>query len=310
MNAPPLEYVALVVEDPQQTADFFANDLGLPREDRSLGSQPIPIIGIGDSALALFAPGHEALGDDSGKGVHHMAVGARDPVQAARQCGLATEDGAPVRRGLDNRAEVVLPHDQTCGVRTRFIEPLNLAQGSSNMVERIDHLGIASVDNQAAKRVFIDGLGCVYESQQTDSEFETLSENFTSDVHPNVFHTRPTRLRGSLRVTFITVGDCELEFLQDLTVGEQAEQALHDSAGTTLGDRSAIARFIARRGQGLHHIALKTPDIDRVLGKLRESGYRLIDTTGRPGSRRARIGFVHPASVGGVLVHFVQREEV
>ena len=67
---------------------------------------------------------------------------------------------------------------------------------------------------------------------------------------------------------------------------------------------------IAARGAGLHHLALKTPDIDATLGRLGKAGYRLIDTVGRPGSRRARIGFLHPASLGGVLVHFVQREEI
>ena len=133
-------------------------------------------------------------------------------------------------------------------------------------------------------------------------------------ANPRGSQTRLARnkrqLIGSLRVTFITVGDCELEFLQDLTVGEEADEARHDAAGNTRGDRSAIARYIAARGQGLHHIAFKTPDIDSTLQTLAGAGHRMIDLKGRPGSRRARIGFIHPSALGGVLAHFVEREEI
>jgi hypothetical protein len=54
-------------------------------------------------------------------------------------------------------------------------------------------------------------------------------------------------------------------------------------------------------------VALKTPDIDAVLSELGQAGLPLIDHRGRPGSRRAPIGFVHPKGLGGVLAHFVQR---
>ena len=150
----------------------------------------------------------------------------------------------------------------------------------------------------------------MYESEQTDSETETLSENFTSDTYSYIFHTRPSQLVGSMRVTFITVGDTELECIQDLTTSVEADAARHDSAGNTRGDRSAIARYIASRGAGLHHIAFKTDDVAGSLGRLRAAGHRTIDVVGRPGSRRAQIGFMHPTLIGGVLMHFVQREEI
>ena len=113
-----------------------------------------------------------------------------------------------------------------------------------------------------------------------------------------------------MRVTFITVGDTEFEFIQDLTVGVKADEARHDAAGTTRGDRSAIARYIASRGAGLHHIAFKTADVAESLAKIKAAGHRTIDTVGRPGSRRALIGFMHPTMIGGVLMHFVAREEI
>ena len=306
-KAADLAYLALVVDDPVAIAARFEGDFGLPRSSFRCGASSIPVISVGATALALFGRGDPYLGANPQKGVHHLALGALDPAAAARACGLPL--AGDISQGLDGRVQITLASAATCGVRVRFTEPLGLPPARSDMVERIDHVGVAAVDNRAARATFIDRLGCVYESEQTDSEVETISENFTSDTHQYIFHTRPSRLLGSMRVTFITVGDCELEFLQDLTAGVSVDAARHDAAGDTRADRSAIARHIGSRGAGLHHLAFKTPDIDAALGRLARAGYRMIDTVGRPGSRRARIGFLHPAALGGVLLHFVEREE-
>ena len=308
MTAPDLAYVGLVVEEPDASAAIFEKDFGLPRQDFACGGATVPVISVGRSALALFRPDDPFLGPNASKGVHHVAIASADPAAAAKESGIATEDGAA--EGLGGRPQIALARDATCGIRVRLTESLGLAPASSEMVERIDHLGVASADNKAAREVFIGRLGCAYESQQTDSEVETISENFTSDTYNYIFHTRPSRLVGSMRVTFITVGDTEFEFIQDLTTDVEADQARHDSAGNTRGDRSAIARFVASRGAGLHHIAFKTPDVAGSLGRLRAAGHRTIDTVGRPGSRRAQIGFMHPTMIGGVLMHFVEREEI
>ncbi len=303
-----LAYLALALDDPQASAARFEKDFGLPRRDLRCGSANVPMISVGATALALFALDDPFLGPNVKKGVHHLGLCAADPATAARASGVPV--AGDLSRGLDGKAQISLAQGATSGVRVRFTEPLGLAPGRSDVVERIDHIGVASSDNKTARATFIGQLGCVYESQQTDSEVETISENFTSDTHRTIFHTRPSRLVGSMRVTFITVGDCELEFLQDLTTDVNADAARHDAAGDTRADRSAIARHIAARGAGLHHLALKTPDIDATLGRLGKAGYRLIDMRGRPGSRRARIGFLHPAALGGVLLHFVERQEV
>lgn len=305
-KATDLAYLALVVDEPEASATRFENDFGLPRRSLRCGGSAIPVISVGATALALFGRGDPFLGANPQNGVHHLGLGAADPEAAARACGLPL--AGDISQGLDGRAQVALAPAATCGVRVRFTEPLGLSPARSDLVERIDHVGVASVDNRAARATFIDKLGCVYESEQTDSEVETISENFTSDTHQYIFHTRPSRLLGSMRVTFITVGDCELEFLQDLTTGVNVDAARQGAAGDTGADRSAIARHITTRGAGLHHIAFKTPDIDAALGRLARAGYRMIDTAGRPGSRRARIGFLHPAALGGVLVHLVERE--
>lgn len=308
MTAPDLAYVALVVDEPERSATIFEQDFGLPRQDFACGGSNVPMISVGQSALAFFQPNDPFLGPDAKKGVHHIAIATADPEGAAKASGVPLSGEAS--KGIGGKTQVAFARDATCGIRVRYTQALGLPAASSDIVQRIDHLGVASADNQAAREVFIDKFGCVYESQQTDSEVETISENFTSDTYNYIFHTRPSQLIGSMRVTFITVGDTEFEFIQDLTTQVEADEARHDAAGTTRGDRSAIARYIASRGQGLHHIAFKTPNVEDSLAKIKAAGHRTIDTVGRPGSRRALIGFMHPTMIGGVLMHFVAREEI
>ena len=168
---------------------------------------------------------------------------------------------------------------------------------------------MASADNLAAVELFSKRMGFVIESQQTDLEVRTVVESFTSDKYGVVYQNRAPEVVGGLRVAFITIGDCELEFLQNFDPAHEAEIE-HGHAGTTKQDQGAITRFIERRGAGLHHLALKTGDIDRTLSVLAGAGLRMIDQAGRPGSRRARIGFVHPAALGGILLHLVERQDI
>jgi methylmalonyl-CoA/ethylmalonyl-CoA epimerase len=73
-----------------------------------------------------------------------------------------------------------------------------------------------------------------------------------------------------------------------------------------LGPDTPVGRFLASRGPGLHHVAYRVADIEVALEALRADGMRLIDAVPRPGSRGTLIAFVHPASMGGVLVELVQ----
>ncbi len=73
-----------------------------------------------------------------------------------------------------------------------------------------------------------------------------------------------------------------------------------------LSPDSPVGRFLERRGEGMHHIALAVPDIDAALDHLKEQGARLIDTEPRIGGRGARIAFVHPAEFAGTLVELVE----
>jgi len=71
------------------------------------------------------------------------------------------------------------------------------------------------------------------------------------------------------------------------------------------GPDSTVAKFLEKRGEGLHHIALEVDDIDTELKKMEKKGFQLIDERGREGAA-GQIGFLHPKSVSGVLVELVQ----
>jgi LAO/AO transport system kinase len=74
-----------------------------------------------------------------------------------------------------------------------------------------------------------------------------------------------------------------------------------------LGDQSPVARFLAARGPGLHHVAFRVDDLRQTLVQLRARGVRLIDDVPRPGAHGAQIAFIHPSSAGGILVELVER---
>jgi len=65
---------------------------------------------------------------------------------------------------------------------------------------------------------------------------------------------------------------------------------------------SPIAKFLARRGPGIHHVCYRVPDLDQALAACRRAGYVLIDQTPRTGAGGHRIAFVHPKSTAGILI--------
>lgn len=69
---------------------------------------------------------------------------------------------------------------------------------------------------------------------------------------------------------------------------------------------SPIAKYIAKRGPGLHHLCLRVDDINAALAELKAKGVRLIDETPRPGAHHSLVAFIHPASTHGVLVELKQ----
>ncbi len=73
-----------------------------------------------------------------------------------------------------------------------------------------------------------------------------------------------------------------------------------------LSDDSAIAQFLSKKGEGIHHIAFEVDDIMAEMARLKSEGFVLLNDEPKPGADNKLVCFVHPKSVGGVLVELVQ----
>ncbi|MFG2073640.1 methylmalonyl-CoA/ethylmalonyl-CoA epimerase [Nonomuraea maritima] len=73
-----------------------------------------------------------------------------------------------------------------------------------------------------------------------------------------------------------------------------------------LSDDSPVGKFLARRGEGVHHVAFGVPDVADAMRKVQEKGVRLLDERPRHGSMGSEIAFIHPKDVGGMLTELVQ----
>jgi methylmalonyl-CoA/ethylmalonyl-CoA epimerase len=73
-----------------------------------------------------------------------------------------------------------------------------------------------------------------------------------------------------------------------------------------LDPASPVAKFLARRGPGIHHICYRVPDLDAALAACRHAGYLLVDETPRVGAGGRRIAFVHPQSTAGILLELTE----
>ena len=92
-----------------------------------------------------------------------------------------------------------------------------------------------------------------------------------------------------VRAHFVPVGEAAIELLEPTSPD------------------SAIAKFVEKRGPGVHHLTLRVDAIAAALERLKAKGVRLIDEAPRPGAGGALIAFVHPASTHGVLIELKQR---
>ena len=91
-----------------------------------------------------------------------------------------------------------------------------------------------------------------------------------------------------VRVVMVPLGETRLELLE------------------ATSDDSVIAKFIAKRGEGLHHISLRVPDLNAVVEKLKRDGVRMVSNEIKAGAGGHRFIFIHPSSTGGVLLELVE----
>ncbi len=76
---------------------------------------------------------------------------------------------------------------------------------------------------------------------------------------------------------------------------------------TPTDSSSTLAKFLEKKGPGLHHICFRVPDIKAELQRFKELGHKLIDEVPRPGAHNSLIAFIHPKSTGGTLIELCQR---
>jgi methylmalonyl-CoA epimerase len=104
-------------------------------------------------------------------------------------------------------------------------------------------------------------------------------------------HGRERVEQQGVEVVFLGSGDGRLELLAPTR------------------DDSAVAKFLARRGPGMHHLCYRVGDVAAELDRYRAAGAQLIDETPRPGAAGHLVAFIHPKSTGGVLVELLQAAE-
>lgn len=128
----------------------------------------------------------------------------------------------------------------------------------------------------------LDHIGIAVRSLDAVKIYEALG---LSVQHTEVVETQ------KVRTAFLSVGDSNLELLEP-----------------TAPD-STIAKFIEKRGEGIHHICLRVDDIEAHLARLKAEGYRLINEHPVPGAHGCRVAFLHPAAGNGVLIELSEKHD-
>lgn len=106
----------------------------------------------------------------------------------------------------------------------------------------------------------------------------------------SVDHVEDVEAQG-VKTAFISVGDANLELLQPLSPD------------------SPVAKFIEKRGEGIHHICFRVTNLDSHLERLKGQGFRLINEAPVPGAHGCRVAFLHPAAGNGVLIELSEKIE-
>jgi methylmalonyl-CoA/ethylmalonyl-CoA epimerase len=127
----------------------------------------------------------------------------------------------------------------------------------------------------------LDHIGIAVKSIEAAAIYEALG--LTVD-HVEVVETQ------GVRTAFLSVGDSNLELLEPA------------------GPDSTVAKFIEKRGEGIHHICFRVDDIEAHLARLKEKGFRLINEAPVPGAHGCRVAFLHPAAGNGVLIELSEKK--
>ena len=131
----------------------------------------------------------------------------------------------------------------------------------------------------------IDHIGIAVQSVNDALQF------FESALGMNLDHVALEE-GGRTEVAFLPVGGAEVELVEPKDTD------------------SGLAKFLAKRGEGIHHICFEVDDIDAALARLKENGAQLIDETPRVNANGTQYAFIHPKSAHGVLIELYQKANV
>ena len=126
----------------------------------------------------------------------------------------------------------------------------------------------------------LDHIGIAVRSLESAKIYELLG---LSVQHTEVVETQ------KVKTAFLSVGDSNLELLEPTSPD------------------SPIAKFIEKRGEGIHHICLRVENIEAHLERLKAEGYRLVNESPVPGAHGCRVAFLHPSAGNGVLIELSEK---
>jgi len=127
----------------------------------------------------------------------------------------------------------------------------------------------------------LDHIGIAVKSLDAAKIYEALGLT--------IEHIETVETQG-VRTAFLAAGDAMIELLEPS------------------GPQSAVAKFIEKRGEGIHHICFRVDDIEAQLARLQQQGYRLINESPVPGAHGCRVAFLHPAAGNGVLIELSEKQ--
>ena len=138
------------------------------------------------------------------------------------------------------------------------------------------------IHKKTMMKLHLDHIGIAVRSIEAAKIYEALGLNI--DHVENIATQK-------VRTAFLSAGDSNLELLEPV------------------GDDSPIAKFIEKRGEGIHHLCFRVDDIESHLAKLKAEGYRLVNESPVPGAHGCRVAFLHPAAGNGVLIELSEKIE-
>ena len=148
----------------------------------------------------------------------------------------------------------------------------------------INHLGLAPKDPSKARTFFTNVLGLGFLGE------ELVKEQMTNTVMIDSAMT-----------------DSATATSAKIPTGRPMLEILENETGPDGPKPGPIAKFLAKKGSGIHHVALQVDNLDAALAYMQAHGIQMIDSTPRPGSHNTRIAFIHTESNGGLLVELVQK---